>query len=192
MLSRMKVKYLAVALLAVALGAMLVSSAGANDFVHGIMIKVDRDYYYFDGAPDGPDGATDIPGHYWMQTAPNRLVGKHYNEGPFGADDWWSSDGGNDELLYEVEAVIDTWNPAKAGQYAARGFVHYHELVSVSTGEHHPRKVVWLRHKPVKEFTLDGGPHAELSHAVDFDNPLIVYDGYHYQFIPNYFIPYAP
>jgi hypothetical protein len=183
---------MAVALVALALAAMLVPAAGANDYVHGIMIKVDSDDYYFAGAPDGPNGATDIPGHYWMQTAPNRLLGEHYNEGPFGADDFWSSDAGNDALLFTVEAVIDTWNPAKAGKYAAKGFVHYHELVRVSDGELHPRKVVWLRHTPQAEFTLDGGPHPELSHAIDFSNPLIVYDGYDYQFIPNYFIPYAP
>jgi len=66
---------------------MLIS--GQNDFeskhkgfVHGIVIPVDGEDYYFDGPPDGPGGATDIPGHTWVQAGPNQLVGKHYNTGP--------------------------------------------------------------------------------------------------------------
>ena len=55
------------------------------EFVHGIKLKVDGKNYYLAGAPDGPDGATDIPGHYWVQVAKNRILGKHFNTGPFGA-----------------------------------------------------------------------------------------------------------
>ena len=41
--------------------------ASAKAFVHGIVIEVDGEDYYMAGAPDGPSGATDIPGHYWTQ-----------------------------------------------------------------------------------------------------------------------------
>ncbi len=167
------------------------SAVGGSDYVHGIVITVDGEDYYLAGAPDGPGGAFDIPGHTWIQTAPTRLLGRHYNTGPFGAPSWWSSDGGDGALLYTVEGIIDTWSSGKAGRYAMRGYVHYHELIRVDNGEPLPRKVVWLRHTPVGSFTFDGGPHAELAHPVDAGFGLIVYEGVDYQFIPNYFRPYG-
>lgn len=168
----------------VALTVVPVSADSGKGFVHGIVINVDGEDYYLAGAPDGPNGATDIPGHYWRQTTPNRLVGKHFNTGPFGASQWWSSDAPDGALLYVVRAVIDTWSPQKAQRYAARGFVHYHELVRVSDGALHPNKVVWLQHIAVRSFTLDGGPHPELAHAVT--------PGIDLDFIPNGSMPYAP
>jgi hypothetical protein len=159
-------------------------------FVHGIVITVDGDDYYMLGPPDAPGGARDIPGHYWVHAGPNMLVGKHYNTGPGGMSQWWSSDAPDGELLYVVHARIDTWTPEKAVWYAGRGFVHYHELVGVdwdgdmATLEDylHPTKVVWLKHTARTSFNLDGGPHPELGHEVA--------SGVDYEFIPNYMEPY--
>lgn len=168
----------------IAIAALAVVPVGAKGFVHGIVVNVDGVDYYLAGPPDGPNGATDIPGHYWVQAGPNQLVGKHFNEGPFGASQWWSSDAPDGELLYIVHAIIDTWSPEKAEAYAARGYIHYHELVSVTDGSLHPDKVVWLRHTARTSFTLNGGPHPELSHAVS--------PGLDLEFIPNGMVPYSP
>jgi len=168
------------------LGAILLTpSFGANKgFVHGIVITVDDTDYYLAGAPDGPNGETDIPGHYWVQAGPNQLVGKHYNTGPFGAPDWWSSDAGDGELLYMVHAIIDIWSEEKAERYSSKGYIHYHELISVQQGTHHPTKVVWLKHTARTRFTLDGGPAPQFSHYVT--------PGVDYEFIPNSMSPYSP
>jgi hypothetical protein len=160
------------------------TTTDATSFTHGIVVPVDGTDYYFAGAPDGPGGAFDIPGHYWIQSGPNQLVAKHYNTGPFGAAQWWSSDAPDGELLYVVHAIIDTWTAEKAERYAAIGYVHYHELIRVSDGELHPTKVVWLKHIARTSFTLDGGPHPELSHSV--------VPGIDYEFIPNGLTPYTP
>ena len=147
-------------------------------FVHGIVIDIDGDMYYFAGAPDGQDGAIDVPGHYWVQAGKNRVVGKHYNTGPFGASNWWSSDAEDGAYLYMVNGIIDTWSPEKVDSYYARGYVHYHEFISVDDGELHPTKVIWLKHTAVTSFTLDGGPGAPnppyehmVSPGVDFEFP---------------------
>jgi selenium-binding protein 1 len=153
-------------------------------FVHGIIITMDGVDYYLAGAPDGPGGAVDVPGHYWVLAGKNQLVGKHYNSGPFGAPQWWSSDAADGELLYVVHARIDTWSAEKAERYASRGYTHYHELITVSGGLHHPTLVVWLKHTARTSFTLDGGPAPALSHSVT--------QGVDYDFIPNYFVPYVP
>ena len=157
-------------------------SAGADAFVHGVVVDVDGEAYYMAGAPDGPNGATDIPGHEWRMAGPRQLVAKHYNTGPFGASQWWSSDAPDGELLYVVHAVVDTWTVEKAQAYAARGYIHYHELLAVSDGSLHPDKVAWLKHTARTTFTLDGGPHPEFSHAVT--------PGVDYEFIPNGMVPY--
>lgn len=154
-------------------------------FTHGITVKVDGEDYYFAGPADGPNGEKDVPGHYWAQgDSAKEIIGKHYNTGPFCMAKWWSSDAPDGELLYVVSAVIDTWTADKAETYAARGFVHYHELVSVATGDLHPTKVVWLKHTARTSFTLDGGPHPEFSHEVT--------PGIDYEFINNYMMPYSP
>ncbi len=160
------------------------SMGNGAGFTHGIIIPVDGENYYLAGAPDGSDGEFDIPGHSWVMLDKKRLAGKHYNTGPFGASNWWSSDAADGELLYNVNAIIDTWGETKAIYYIAKGFIHYHELVRVSDGKLHPSKVVWLRHIGQTDFTLDGGPHPELSHEV---NP-----GLDLDFIPNALNPYSP
>ena len=177
-------KYLFALVAVAALVAVVAVPVSAKGFVHAIVINVDGVDYYLAGAPDGPGGATDIPGHYWVQAGPNQLVGKHYNTGPFGAPQWWSSDAPDGELLYIVHAIIDTWSPEKANRYASRGYIHYHELVKVSDGTLHPSKVVWLRHTARTSFTLDGGPHPELAHYVA--------PGIDRDFIPNGMMPYNP
>ena len=87
----------------------------------------------------------------------NQIIGKHYNTGPFGAPQWWSSDAPNGELLFMVHAKIDMWSEMKAVMYARRGYVHYHELIRVSDGVLHPNKVVWLKHTARTAFFFDGG-----------------------------------
>ncbi len=170
-----------VLLLATLLVAVPVAAKG---FVHAPVVTVDGMDYWFDGAPDGPGGAKDIPGHYWVQAGPNKLVGKHYNTGPFPPNpQWWSSDAPDGELLYIVQAIIDTWSEEKAVRYASRGYVHYHELVLTSDGTtKHPSKVVWLKHIARTSFDFDGGPHPELGHYVTL--------GVDYGFIPNGGMPY--
>jgi selenium-binding protein 1 len=179
-----KGKYLLALVAAAALVAVFALPVSAEGYVHGIVINVDGDDYYLAGAPDGPGGAIDVPGHWWVQAGPNQLVGKHYNTGPFGAPNWWSSDADDGELLYVVKGTIDTWSAEKAEWYASRGFVHYHELVRVSDGEEHPTKVVWLKHIARATFDLDGGPHPEFGHLVT--------PGVDYEFMPNGQTPYAP
>ena len=179
---------LVLTLVAVLLAVFVVPAAASNQadwgFVHGIVINVDGDDYYLDGAPDGPGDAFDIPGHEWVETWPGRqLIGRHYNTGPFGAAQWWSSDAPDGALLYTVHAVLDTWSPWKARMYARRGYVHYHELRKVDGGTLHPTKVVWLLHIARANFTLDGGPHPELAHAVTRGRV-------DRQFIPNGATPY--
>ncbi len=172
-------------LLTVLLAAVAAASpATAAGFERGIVIEVDGVDYYLAGAPDGPGGSVDIPGHAWVQAGPRQLVGKHYNTGPFGAPNWWSSDAPDGALLYVVHGVIDTWTAESAAAYAARGYVHYHELVSVADGSEHPSKVVWLRHHARTSFTLDGGPRPDLAHPVS--------PGVDYEFINNWFVPYMP
>lgn len=177
-------KYLLLMGVTIAILALTVAAVGAAGFTHAPVLNVDGEEYYMAGAPDGPDGATDIPGHYWVQAGPNQVVGKHYNTGPFGASQWWTSDAPDGELLYKVHGIIDTWSAEQAEQYAARGYVHYHELLSVADGSLHPSKVVWLRHTARTSFDLDGGPHPELDHEVT--------PGIDYEFIPNGTIPYNP
>lgn len=160
------------------------SMGNGGGFTHGIVIPIDGGDYYLAGAPDGPNGELDIPGHSWVMLGEKRLVGKHYNIGPFEAANWWSSDAADGELLYNVNAIIDTWSETKAIYYIAKGFNHYHELVRVSDGKLHPSKVVWLRHIARANFTLDGGPHSELSHEVS--------PGLDLDFIPNALNPYSP
>ncbi len=161
-----------------------ITPAVSGGFVHGIVVNVDNEDYYFAGAPDGPSGEFDVPGHYWVQASRDRLVGKHYNSGPFGAPHWWSSDASDGELLYIVHAIIDTWSVEKAEMYASLGYVHYHELIKVSDETLHPTKVVWLKHTARTRFELDGGPRPDLGHDVS--------PGKDYEFIPNWSEPYSP
>jgi hypothetical protein len=165
---------------------LLKSANNSKGFVHGIVVDIDGKDYYFAGPPidkDDPEGAIDVPGHYWVQSGPNKVVAKHYNTGPFGAPKWWSSDAMDGDLLYIVHGIIDTWSEEKAKQYYKKGFVHYHEFVKVAGGELHPDKVVWLKHTAVTRFTLDGGP-------VEPPNEHEVMQGIDFEFPNNSFNPY--
>jgi hypothetical protein len=158
-----------------------------NGFIHGIVIELDGEDYYFDGPPDGPNGEKDVPGHYWRKAGKDKVNAKHYNSGPFDVSSWWSSGADDGDYLYFVHGIIDMWTAELAEEYAADGFVHYHEFVSVSTGLHHPTKVIWLKHTAVTSFTLDGGPGAP--------NPPyqhMVTPGIDWEFPNNYMMPYAP
>ena len=160
--------------------------AGGNrdGFRHAPTLYLDGEAYYMAGAPDGPDGATDIPGHYWVLSGTNRVQGKHFNTGPGGAAKWWASGTEDGALLYMVNGIIDTWSKEKAMTYAEQGYLHYHEMVRVADGAFHPDLVVWLKHTAVRHFNLDGGPHPELAHEVS--------PGIDYDFIPNGMMPYMP
>jgi selenium-binding protein 1 len=82
----MKKVFLSALVVVLMISVLLVAvPISAKGYVHSIVITVDGMDYYLAGAPDGPGGATDIPGHYWVQAGPNQLVGKHFNTGPFGA-----------------------------------------------------------------------------------------------------------
>jgi selenium-binding protein 1 len=182
-------KQFMVALALVALAAVMVVPVSASGFERWPVITLpvpgegDRDFFWA-GAPDGPNGETDVPGHYWVQAGPRTLVAKHYNTGPFGAPSWWSSEAPDGELLYIAQVRIDTWTPAKAERYASRGYVHYHEFLDVETGEPHPTLVGWFKHTARTSFALDGGPAPQFAHEVT--------PGIDYEFILNWTVPYNP
>lgn len=164
------------------------ANAHEKQFVHGISIILDQQRYHFAGPPDGENGATDVPGHKWVRIGKKRLIGKHYNTGPFGAANWWSSDAGDGELLYIMDAVIDKWSVIKAAHYVTKGYNHYHMLVNAETGELHPKRVVWFKHVAVKSFMLDGpSPLAFLGIEATQVMP-----GTFYGMGPNWDIPYPP
>lgn len=182
--------------LSLATTALAIPGKGKNQgFVTGLIVPVDGVDYYLAGAPIPPDydgeGPTDVPGHYWVLVGKNQLVGKHYNTGPFGTPNGWSSGASDGELLYKVHAIIDTWTLEKAEKYASRGYVHYHELVRVSDGALHPTKVLWLKHTARTSFTLDGGP-ANWGGTGPIPAPYLhdVTPGVDYEFPNNYLAPY--
>ena len=175
-------KSLVIGVAILAMMALVAFPAGAQGFVHGIEIDVDGEAYYMAGMPTR-NGATDIPGHYWVNAGPNQVVGKHYNEGPW--PNLWSSDAPEGELLFMVHGIIDTWSPEKAEAYAEMGYVHRHELLSAADGQRHPSKVVWLKHTARTSFTLDGGPHPP-------HDPPAITPGVAYNFMPNWSMPYVP
>ncbi|NIW44978.1 MAG: hypothetical protein GWN14_01535 [candidate division Zixibacteria bacterium] len=170
--------------LALLFSIIFIGQVSAGGFEHGVVFLVDGEEYYMAGAPDGPGGAIDIPGHTWVQAGPDQVTGKHYNTGPFGAPQWWSSDAPDGSLLFIVHGIFDTWTPEKAEAYASQGYVHYHELVSVQDGSLHPTKVVWLKHFARSFFSFDGGPHPELAFEAS--------PGVAFEFIPNWSMPYSP
>lgn len=157
-----------------------------KEFVHGIIIPLDHDRYYFNGPADGVNGERDIPGHEWVKLRHNQYIAKHYNTGPVGAQaQWWSSDAEDGSLLWTMHAIIDTWSEVNAVKYYNRGFVHYHPLVSVRNGTPHKRKVAWLKHVATKNFTFDGVPiPPEFAYEVK--------PGVDYGIDPNWNIPYDP
>ncbi|MBW6536715.1 MAG: hypothetical protein K0B11_17040 [Mariniphaga sp.] len=168
--------------------AELKSASQDNGFIHGIVLDIDGEDYYLAGPADGPNGERDVPGHTWVKAGKDKLVGKHYNTGPFGMPQWWSSDAPDGELLFKVDAIIDEWTHEKAERYAERGFVHYHELAKVSDGSLHPHKVVWLKHIARTTFTFDGGPMQNMPGFVAVE----ITPGVAYNFMPNWQMPNDP
>ena len=163
-----------VGLVVLSLLVLTVGVASAKGFTHAGIIVVDGEDYYMAGGPD-------IPGHFWVQAGPNQVVGKHYNSGPGGATQWWSSDAPDGALLFMVDGIIDTWSTEKAANYASRGYVHYHELITLTDDgdwEEHPTKVVWLKHTAVSSFNFDGGPMPAKGHQVS--------PGVDYEFMPTW------
>ncbi|MHA1945213.1 MAG: hypothetical protein ACXAC6_11105 [Candidatus Hodarchaeales archaeon] len=154
-------------------------------FTQGIVVPIDGEDYYLAGPPIGPNGENDVPGHYWVQAGPRGLIGKHYNEGPFGMPSWWSSDAPDGALLFIVIGRINSWSPEIAEKMVDRGYVHYHEFIRVSDGALHPTKVLWLKHIAVRSFTLDGGPNPGA--GVHYVTPGVDYD-----FLNNWMNPYNP
>lgn len=152
-------------------------------FVHGFVFNIDGEDYYAAGAPDGPMGEVDVPGHEWIKISDTEYFALHYNTGPDGAAQWWSSDAPDGELLYVANVIIDTWSEEKAAKYAERGYVHYHEFITVADGTLHPDKVGWFQHIALTSFTLDGGPAGDM--------PYEVTPGIDYGFLPNGMNPYT-
>ena len=151
-------------------------SKSNRGFVHGIIIELDGDEYYFAGPADGPKGERDVPGHYWNMAGKKQVVGKHYNTGPNNTGKFWSSTADEGAYLYTVHGIIDIWTPELAEEYFSKGYVHRHEFVRVSDGAFHPTKVIWLKHTAVTHFTFDGGPGAgvtdhEVSPGIDWEFP---------------------
>ena len=154
-------------------------------FVHGIALDLgDGTDWYFAG-PGSMMGKKDVPGHTWVQTGKYRVKGRHYNVGPPPAAGmpWWATQEPYGVLLFIVDGIIAPWTMETAEKMAARGYVHYHELVDGSDS-HHPTLVVWLKHTAVRSFNFDGGPMPGAAHEVT--------PGVDYNFMPNWWIPYIP
>ena len=60
--------------------ALKSAHSNSNDagFVHGIEIEIDGEMYYFAGAPDGENGAFDVPGHSWVQAGKKQSCRKTF------------------------------------------------------------------------------------------------------------------
>ncbi len=178
----------ALVILVMAVFSANVHATPSNEFIHGITIKLHNERYYFAGPPDGANGESDVPGHKWLRVGKHRFLGKHFNTGPFGSPNFYSSDAGDGALLYTMEAIIDKWTETKALKYFNHGFIHYHTLINADTGQPHPTKVAWFKHVAVKTFELDGAaPLAFLGIEA-----YTVAPGVDYRFGPNWDIPYRP
>ncbi len=160
------------------------------DFMHGIAVELDGEFWYFAGpgsiAP--PNDVIDVPGHTWKQSLDNpyKFVGRHYNVGPWMAPSgapWWASGEPYGVMLFKVHGRMAPWTEEIAAKMASKGYVHYHELVDAS-GNHHPQLVVWLKHTAIRSFYFDGGPMPGAAHEVK--------PGVDYEFMPNWMIPYVP
>jgi hypothetical protein len=131
------------------------------------------------------EGAIDVPGHTWVQTGRNRVIGLHYNVGPWMApagSPWWATGEPYGVLLYVVHGIIapppGELSDKVAQRLKARGYVHVHEFV-YEDGTEFEDVVVYLKHIAVRKFFFDGGPMAPMSnHEVS--------PGIDYNFIPNW------
>ena len=136
-------------------------------FIHGLAVEIQGEEYYFKG-PGSIPGVIDVPGHTWVQTGPYRVVGRHYNVGPWmmPGTPWWASEEPYGVLLYKVDGIIDV-PPAELPNgredwLKRHGYVHKHEFVDGS-GVELEEYVVYLKHTAVREFYFDGGPPAPMS-----------------------------
>ena len=169
---------IAVIVALMALLVVAVVSVSAGGFKSEPVFKLDEGDYII----------KPIPGHVWTQAGPNQAVGKHYNTGPGGASSWWATEAPNGELLYIVHGIVDDYSKDKAEQYAARGYVHYHELITNDAKKtEHPTKVIWLRHTARTSFNLNGGP-PNPPHILNVAHE--VTPGVDYEFIPNWMMKY--
>ena len=136
-------------------------------FVHGIALDIDGENWYFVGVgsvglPDN-EPVTDVPGHTWVQTGPNHVVGRHYNVGPYNEStenhelSWWASGEPDGVLLFKVDGIIAPLGLDPNSGYGAhlqkKGYVHVHELVN-ETNVQNQDIGVYLKHTAVREFYL--------------------------------------
>jgi len=133
-------------------------------FERGPEFDLDGEDYFMNGPLE--DGVRDIPGHDWRLLGGGWFIGRHFNTGPFGLPQWWSSDADDGQLLFIVIGKVDTWSEEKAEWYKSHGFSHYHEFVTVDDKTPHPSKVAWFKHIAVDSFTVDRGPKPWMAHAV--------------------------
>lgn len=156
---------------------------GNPGFVHGLAVEIDGEEYYFAG-PGSIRGEVDVPGHTWVQTGPNKVLGKHYNVGPWMAPSgtpWWATGEDYGVLLYHVDGIIDVppneLSDARESMLKNKGYVHVHEFVN--SGGELEDYVIYLKHTAVREFYFNGGPAAPGSNHM-------VTPGVDYMFIPNW------
>ena len=155
-------------------------------FEHGIALDLGDGVDWYFAGPGSMMGKKDVPGHTWVQTGKYRAKRRHYNVGPYpmhDEDPWWATNEPYGVLLFVVDGIMAPWTMEIAEKMAARGYVHYHELVTC-TGTKHPELVVWLKHTAVRSFHFDGGPMPEMEHWVT--------PGIDYDFMPNWFMEYDP
>ncbi len=159
-------------------------------FVHGAAVELDGESWYFagPGSIPPPFNVVDVPGHTWTQDSKNpfKVVGRHYNVGPWMAPPgapWWATGEPYGVMLFKVDGIIAPWTWEIAEMMAAKGYVHYHELVDAG-GNHHPELVVWLKHTAIRSFDFNGGPMPGAAHDVT--------PGIDYEFMPNWMEPYEP
>ena len=158
-----------------------------NGFIHGITIEIDGKEYYFKG-PGSEPGVIDVPGHSWVQTGPYRVVGRHYNIGPYNKDlgsyvpAWWAPLEDDGILLFKVDGIIAPWSPEIAESMAKRGYIHYHEILYANTLKEHETLVLWLKHTAVSSFYFAPIPMPAMAHDVT--------PGIDFGFMPNYMMPY--
>ena len=126
-------------------------------FEHGIALDIDGETWYFAGVPVG--NGYDVPGHTWIQTGPNQVVGRHYNVGGPAPGVLWAPDEPDGVLLFKVKGIIAPPPEMLDDKYAAHiykmGYVHFHELVN-GDNEENEEMVVYLKHTAVRSFDLFG------------------------------------
>ena len=162
----MKTVYLALMLLILMLLPISVYAHGEGEesaFTDSIVISIDGEEYTLENMTEDAQG---LPGHEWLKISETEYFALHHNVGPNEAESWWATEAPNDELLYVVNVVIDTWTIEKAEAYAERGYVHYQPLIHVTDGTRHPEMIAWMQHIALDSFHLDGGSQPLLGHDV--------------------------